>query len=115
MANSLVEMYRIKDLRKKIFITLGLLIVSRVGAVIPIPGIDPEVLKLFFLSQSSSSNIGLTEYLNFFSGGAFSNFSLFMLGVMPYISTQIIVQLLMLVLPSLKKLAQDPSDRKSVV
>ena len=112
MANSLVEMYRIKDLRKKIFITLGLLIVSRVGAVIPIPGIDPQVLKLYFLSQSNSSNIGLTEYLNFFSGGAFSNFSLFMLGVMPYISTQIILQLLMLVMPSLKKLAQDPSGHK---
>nr|WP_319473188.1 preprotein translocase subunit SecY [uncultured Sphaerochaeta sp.] len=114
MANSLVEMYRIKDLRKKIFITLSLLIVSRIGAVIPIPGIDPEVLKLFFLSQSSDSNIGLTEYLNFFSGGAFSNFSLFMLGVMPYISTQIIVQLLMLVIPSLKKLAQDPSGHKKI-
>ncbi len=114
MANSLVEMYRIKDLRNKIFITLGLLIVSRIGAVIPIPGIDPEVLKLYFLSQSSNSNIGLTEYLNFFSGGAFSNFSLFMLGVMPYISTQIIVQLLMLVVPSLKKLAQDPSGHKKI-
>ncbi|HAF85990.1 MAG TPA: preprotein translocase subunit SecY [Sphaerochaeta sp.] len=114
MANSLVEMYRIKDLRKKIFITLGLLIVSRVGAVIPIPGIDPQVLKLYFLSQSNSSNIGLTEYLNFFSGGAFSNFSLFMLGVMPYISTQIILQLLMLVMPSLKKLAQDPSGHKKI-
>jgi preprotein translocase subunit SecY len=107
-------MYRIKDLRKKIFITLGLLIVSRVGAVIPIPGIDPQVLKLYFLSQSNSSNIGLTEYLNFFSGGAFSNFSLFMLGVMPYISTQIILQLLMLVMPSLKKLAQDPSGHKKI-
>ncbi|MDT4760942.1 preprotein translocase subunit SecY [Sphaerochaeta sp. PS] len=114
MANSLVEMYRIKDLRKKIFITLGLLIASRVGTVIPIPGIDPQVLKLYFLSQSNSSNIGLTEYLNFFSGGAFSNFSLFMLGVMPYISTQIILQLLMLVMPSLKKLAQDPSGHKKI-
>ncbi len=114
MANSLVEMYRMKDLRKKIFITLGLLVVSRIGAVIPIPGIDPEVLKLYFLSQSNSSNIGLTEYLNFFSGGAFSNFSLFMLGVMPYISMQIILQLLMLVVPSLKKLAQDPSGHKKI-
>ncbi|MFA5446829.1 MAG: preprotein translocase subunit SecY [Sphaerochaeta sp.] len=114
MANSLVEMYRIKSLRKKIFITLGLLIITRVGAVIPIPGIDPVVLKRFFLSQSSNSNIGLTEYLNFFSGGAFSNFSLFMLGVMPYISTQIILQLLMLVIPSLKKLAQDPSGHKKI-
>ncbi len=114
MANSLVEMFRIKDLRKKILITLGLLVVSRVGAVIPIPGIDPEVLKMFFLSQSATSSVGLTEYLNFFSGGAFSNFSLFMLGVMPYISTQIIVQLLMLVMPSLKKLSQDPSGHKKI-
>ncbi|MGE4585485.1 MAG: preprotein translocase subunit SecY [Sphaerochaeta sp.] len=114
MANSLVEMYRIKDLRKKILITLGLLIVSRIGAVIPIPGIDPEVLKLYFLSQSNSSSVGLTEYLDFFSGGAFSNFSLFMLGVMPYISMQIILQLLMLVVPSLKKLAQDPSGHKKI-
>ncbi|MFA5698117.1 MAG: preprotein translocase subunit SecY [Sphaerochaeta sp.] len=114
MANTLVEMYRIKSLRKKIFITLGLLVVSRIGAVIPIPGIDPQVLKQFFLAQSSSSNVGLTEYLNFFSGGAFSNFSLFMLGVMPYISTQIILQLLMLVLPSLKKLASDPSGHKKL-
>lgn len=114
MANSLVEMYRMKDLRKKIFITLGLLIVSRLGAVIPIPGVDPEVLKLYFLSQSTSSNVGLTEYLNFFSGGAFANFSLFMLGVMPYISTQIILQLLMLVVPALKKLAEDPSGQKKI-
>lgn len=114
MANSLVEMFRMRDLRKKILFTFMLLIISRVGAVIPIPGIDPEVLKLYFLSQSNSSNIGLTEYLNFFSGGAFSNFSLFMLGVMPYISTQIIVQLLMLVIPSMKKLTEDPNGKKKI-
>ena len=114
MANTLVEMYRIKSLRKKIFITLGMMIVTRIGAVIPIPGIDPVVLKRFFLSQSATTTVGLTEYLNFFSGGAFSNFSLFMLGVMPYISTQIILQLLMLVIPSLKKLAEDPSGHKKI-
>ncbi len=114
MANSLVDMLRIKDLRKKIFFTILLLVISRVGTVIPIPGIDPEVLRLYFLAQSNSTSIGLTEYLNFFSGGAFSNFSLFMLGVMPYISTQIIVQLLMLVIPSMKKLAQDPNGQKKM-
>lgn len=114
MANSLVEMFRMKDLRKKILITFLLLIISRIGTVIPIPGIDPEVLRLYFLAQSNSTNIGLTEYLNFFSGGAFSNFSLFMLGVMPYISTQIIVQLLMLVIPSMKKLTEDPNGQKKI-
>jgi preprotein translocase subunit SecY len=114
MANSLVDMMRIKELRKKILITFLLLFISRVGSIISIPGIDVQVLQQYFLSQSSSSNFGFTEYLNFFSGGAFSNFSLFMLGVMPYISMQIILQLLMIVVPSLRKLAQDPHGAKKI-
>lgn len=114
MANSLVEMFRIEELRRKSLITFLLLFVSRMGAVIPIPGIDVQVLQQYFLSQSNSNSFGFTEYLNFFSGGAFSNFSLFMLGVMPYISTQIILQLLMIVVPSLRKLAQDPQGSKKV-
>jgi preprotein translocase subunit SecY len=107
-------MFKIDELRKKISWTVLFLVVFRIGAFIPIPGIDPEVLKLYFLSQSNSATIGLTEYLNFFAGGAFSNFSVFMLGIMPYISTQIIIQLLMLVVPSLKKLAEEASGRKKV-
>ncbi len=114
MSNSLVKMFRIDELRIKISWTVLFLVVFRIGAFIPIPGIDPQVLKLYFLSQSNSSTIGLTEYLNFFAGGAFSNFSVFMLGIMPYISTQIIFQLLMLVVPSLKKLTEDASGRKKV-
>ena len=114
MSNSLVNMFRIEELRKKIMYTFLMLVVFRIGAFSPIPGIDPEVLKLYFLSQSNSSTIGLTEYLNFFAGGAFSNFSVFMLGIMPYISTQIILQLLMLVVPSLKKLAEDAAGRKKM-
>lgn len=110
MANTLVEMFRMKDIRKKILITFGLLIVTRIGAYLPIPGINPTVIYEAFRASSSS----LTEYLNFFSGGAFSNFSIFMLGVMPYISTQIIVQLLMLIIPKLKKLAQDPQGSKKI-
>jgi len=114
MSNSLTDMMRMKDIRKKILVTIGLLIVSRIGTVIPVPGVDPNALKSYFLTVSQSNTIGFTEYLNFFSGGAFSNFSVFMLGVMPYISTQIIVQLLMLVVPSLKKLAQDPHGSKKI-
>ena len=83
MSNPLVTMFKIDELRKKIGWTILFLAVFRIGAFIPIPGIDPEVLKLYFLSQSSSSTIGFTEYLNFFAGGAFSNFSVFMLGIMP--------------------------------
>ena len=104
MANTLVDMFRMKDIKKKILFTFGILAVTRVGAALPIPGVNPGAVLSYFESNSNS----FTEYLNFFSGGAFANFSIFMLGVMPYISTQIIIQLLMLVVPSLKKLAQDP-------
>ncbi len=114
MANTFTDMWRMKDIRQKLLFTIGILIVCRFGTVIPLPGIDPNAVETYFLAVSQSTTIGFTEYLNFFSGGAFSNLSLFMLGVMPYISTQIIVQLLMLVIPSLKKLAQDPQGSKKI-
>ncbi len=114
MSNTISDMLKMEDLKKKILITLGLLIVTRIGTVIPVPGVDPVNLKNYFMYQSQSSNIGLTEYLNFFSGGAFSNFSLFTLGVMPYISMQIIVELLMLIIPTLKKWAGDAEGRKKI-
>lgn len=114
MSNTLSDVFKIEELKKKILFTVLILAITRIGTVIPVPGIDPVVLKDYFLSQSSSSNIGLTEYLNFFSGGAFSNFSLFTLGVMPYISMQIIIQLLMLVIPKLKEWGQDADGRKKI-
>lgn len=114
MSNTLSDVFKIEELKKKIVFTVLILAITRIGAVIPVPGIDPVVLKDYFLSQSASSNIGLTEYLNFFSGGAFSNFSLFTLGVMPYISMQIIIQLLMLVIPKLKEWGQDAEGRKKI-
>ena len=114
MSNTISDMFRMEDLRKKIFFTVVVLAITRIGTVIPVPGIDPKMLEQYFLLQSNSSNIGLTEYLNFFSGGAFSNFSLFTLGVMPYITSQIIVQLLMLIIPTMKKWSEDPEGRKKI-
>ena len=115
MANSLVDVFRIKDLRKRIGYTALMLVIFRLGATLPIPGINVNALRLYFLSQdASSSTMGLTEYLDFFAGGAFKNFSVFMLGIMPYISTQIIMQLLMIVFPSLKKLAEEDGGRKKI-
>jgi len=114
MSNTISDMFRMEDLKKKIFITLALLAITRIGTVIPVPGVDPVQLKNYFLYQSQSATIGLTEYLNFFSGGAFSNFSLFTLGVMPYISMEIILQLLMLIMPSLKKLSEDAEGRRKI-
>ena len=113
-SNALIDMFRIKDLRERIFFTIFMLIVFRLGATLPIPGINVNALKLYFLSQEASGTIGFTEYINFFSGGAFKNFSVFMLGIMPYISMSIIMQLLVIVFPKLKKISEEEGGRKKI-
>ncbi len=114
-SNPLIDIFRIKDLRDRILYTLFILIVFRLGTALPIPGINVNALKLYFMAQESSSTaIGLTDYINFFAGGAFKNFSVFMLGIMPYISTSIIMQLLLLVFPKLKKISEEEGGRKKI-
>ena len=97
--NALTDVFRIKELRERILYTITWLVVFRIGAFLPIPGINAGALKDYFASVSSQG--GITDYLDFFAGGAFKNFSVFMLGVMPYISTQIIMQLLLVVFPKI--------------
>ncbi|RLW68402.1 MAG: preprotein translocase subunit SecY, partial [spirochete symbiont of Stewartia floridana] len=111
--NPLADIFRIQDLRNRILFTLGILIVHRIGSVIPIPGIDMGQLSQFFAGRGSDTQ-GLVDFLDFFSGGAFKNFSIFMLGVMPYITTSIIMQVLMLVFPSLKRISEEDGGRKKI-
>jgi preprotein translocase subunit SecY len=111
--NALTDMFRVKELRDRILFTLFWLMIFRLGVYLPIPGINGNALRVYFENQSSGGN-GVTDYLDFFAGGAFKNFSLFMLGVMPYISMQIIMQLLVVVFPSLKKMAEEEGGRKKV-
>jgi len=111
-SNVLLDILRIKDLRDRLAFTLGILVVYRIGCVIPIPGINVTELRQYFFNKSENSAIEL--FLDFFSGGAFSNFSVFMLGIMPYISMSIIMQLVLLVFPKLKKLAEDDGGKKRV-
>jgi preprotein translocase subunit SecY len=89
-----------------------LLLVFRLGAVLPIPGINAQELKNYVSQQQSGNPI--VDYLDFFAGGAFSNFSVFMLGIMPYISMSIIMQLLIIVFPTLKKISQEEGGRKKI-
>lgn len=110
--NAIVDIFKVKDLRNKILFTFFWLCVFRLGAYLPIPGIDIGALKAFF--QSNQKGSGVSDYLDFFAGGAFKNFSLFMLGVMPYISTQIIVQLLIVIFPGMKKIAEEDGGRKKI-
>jgi preprotein translocase subunit SecY len=113
MANPLVGIFRVKELRERILYTVLLLLIFRLGAVLPVPGINVQQLNNFFRSQQNSGN-AIVDYLDFFAGGAFSNFSVFMLGIMPYISMSIIMQLLIIVFPSLKKLSQEEGGRKKI-
>ena len=93
--------WSIEELRKKIIFTLGLILVYRFGAQVTLPGIDPE--QLANLSKQTSSN-SLLDLLNQFTGGAFSRASIFALGIMPYISASIVVQLMGIAVPYLQKL-----------
>ncbi|MEL3905675.1 MAG: preprotein translocase subunit SecY [Treponema sp.] len=110
--NAFVNVFRIKELRARILFTIGILVVFRLGSVLTIPGIDPHALSAYFKSQVRGN--AFVDYMDFFVGGAFSTFSVFMLGVMPYISTQILMQLALFVFPSLKKIAEDDGGRKKI-
>lgn len=113
--NPLVDMFRVKDLRKRILFTLGILFVYRLGSVLPIPGIDVHALKNYFEQQTNTgAGLDLVEYLNFFAGGAFKQSSIFMLGVMPYITMSIVMQLLLIVFPSIKKIQEEEGGRKKI-
>lgn len=113
MSNNLVNIFRIKELRERILFTVFMLVIFRIGAQIPVPGINFAALKLFLNSQQSGSN-PFFEYINFFAGGAFKNMSIFALGIMPYITTSIIMQLLVLVFPSLKRISEEEGGRKKI-
>jgi preprotein translocase subunit SecY len=113
MANPLVGIFRVKELRERIVFTALMLVVFRIGAFIPIPGINVQELNAYFRSQQNSGN-AIIDYLDFFAGGAFSNFSVFMLGIMPYISMSIIMQLFLILFPRLKKISQEEGGRKKI-
>lgn len=104
----------IKDLRQRVLFTFGCIIVFRLGAVIPLPGINLDSLNEYFLSRNTGGGFSLISYLDFFAGGAFSRFSIFMLGVVPYISSSIIMQLLVVSFPALKRISEQEGGRKKI-
>ena len=97
------NIWKIEELKKRLIYTLLLVVVYRLGCYILLPGLDPEVLK----GGISGTQEGLVGLLNMFSGGAFGNASIFALGVMPYISASIVVQLLGMFVPSFRKMQME--------
>jgi len=109
--NLLGALGKTSELKNRILFVLGAIIVYRLGAHIPVPGIDPLELKKLFDSQSG----GILGMFNMFSGGALSRFTLFALGIMPYISASIIMQLLTVVSPQLAQLKKEgEAGRRSI-
>ncbi|MFY8121746.1 MAG: preprotein translocase subunit SecY, partial [Burkholderiaceae bacterium] len=99
------------DLKRRLLFLLLALVVYRIGTHIPVPGIDPDQLRQFFQTQQG----GIMGLLNMFSGGAISRFSVFALGIMPYISASIIAQMLTYVVPSLEQLRKEgESGRRKI-
>ncbi len=106
------NIFKIEELRKRILFTLGLVLVFRFGSYVVIPGINPEALSSL---QSQIEGNGLLGLLDIFSGGALGNASIFALGIMPYISASIVIQLLGIVVPYFQKLQKEgESGRRKI-
>jgi len=106
------NMFKVPDLRAKIFFTLAMFGVYRLGATVPVPGIDLQAVELFQTQQQAGGIYGL---LNLFSGGALESFSVFSLGIIPYITASIILQLLTVVIPKLQALQDEGESGRKVI
>lgn len=102
--------WRIKDLRSKILFTLFILVIYRLGAQIPVPFIDTDMLD----TLNASANTGLLQYLNIFSGEAFSRATLFALSISPYITSSIVMQLLCVAIPALERMSKEEDGKKKI-
>jgi preprotein translocase subunit SecY len=111
LISTIQDIWKIEELRTKILLTLGLMVVYRLAAQVPLPGIDPTQLS----GIASKTTDGLLGLLNAFTGGAFAKASIMALGIMPYISASIVVQLMGIAVPYLQKLQKEgESGRKKI-
>jgi len=116
MISAFANTFKIPELRSRIFFTLILLVVVRIGAAITCPGVNAAVIQTWFASQVNNETGGnVAALFNIFSGGALENCAVFSLGVMPYISASIMLQLLTAVIPQLGKLAKEDGGRQKIM
>ena len=104
MVGTILNAFRVPEIRKKLAFTAALLALYRLGSFIPVPGVDTEAVKALEENYSSGNILG---FLNLFTGGGLSRIAIFALGIMPYITASIILQLLTVVSPSLEKLQKE--------
>ena len=109
MLESLRNLFKIPDLKKRLYFTLGMLVVVRLGSHLPLPGVNKEALTNLFAQG------GIMGFFDLFVGGALSRFSVFALGIMPYINASIIMQLLTAVIPTLEQWAKEGEDGRDKI
>lgn len=112
MLESVLKAFYIPEVRKRVLFTLGAIIVFRIGVWIPVPGVDLEALRQIF---GGILGTGVFQFLNMFTGGALERFSIFALGVIPYINASIILSLLTAVIPKLKELQKQGEEGRKVI
>src|SRR5829696_5316294 len=103
----IMQSIRIPEIRKKLLFTAAMLALYRAGAYVPAPNINTDALKDLVENQGAFQNGNVLQFLNLFSGGSLNRFAIFALGIMPYITASIILQLLQVVVPSLEKLRKE--------
>ena len=111
MLTTLKNAFKIKDLRRKIFFTLVMLVVIRIGSQLPIPGINSDYFKTWFSQQAGDA----FSFFNAITGGSFENMSILALNINPYITSSIIVQLLTIAIPKLEEMQRDGEDGRKKI
>ena len=116
MLQAFANIFKIEDLKKKVLFTLFIIGVYRIGAFIPTPGVDGHALSMFLERVTQSAGGGVFGFMSMFTGGALNNMTIFALGIMPYISASIIIQLLTVVIPALEKMSKEGDEgRKKII
>lgn len=116
MISAFANIFKIPELRARVLFTLAMIVVVRAGSAIAAPGVNAEVLRQWFLDRADvAASGGVAALFNLFSGGALSNCAIFSLGVMPYISASIMIQLLTAVVPKLGKLSREDGGRQKIM
>lgn len=115
MISAFTDIFKIPELRQRVLFVLAMIVIVRVGASITAPGVNAEVLREWFLNVADSSQGGVAALFNLFSGGALENCAIFSLGIMPYISASIMMQLLTAVVPRLGKLQREDGGRQKIM
>ena len=116
MISAFTNIFKIPELRQRVLFTLAMIVIIRAGSAITTPGVNGEVLSQWFLNAADSQSAGgVAALFNLFSGGALAHCAIFSLGIMPYISASIMIQLLTAVVPKLGKLSREDGGRRKIM